>query len=706
MKLHANINTIEKSGDFEESQFSIEASAKAFFILSDGLYSNKILAVVRELSTNAYDSHVDAGKKDVPFDVHLPTRINPTFYIRDYGTSMSHENCMELYTTYFRSTRNNSNDAVGCLGLGSKAPFAYGDSFTVEAYLDGTRRLYNAYKNEDGSPVFSLMDTSDTIETNGIKVSINVNEYDIERFHREARKVYEFFNVRPHFIGDSIEYNQQNKTLVGDTWYFDDNHHDNFIIMGQIAYPIDCSQIIMDGDDQSKKNSRFIEYSSGLRVLVNIGDVDITPSRESLSYSRQTKININKIICTILDEISTKIESEIKNQTSLFKARKKYVQIADQCNSIKTAMESLSKSMLWNEHKLFDHIASESIDIPKMTLKLFEKSSYRAKIDMKIDTNRVHFNNTIRFVIDDLTRGGISRVRQNIKQSDGHVACYYYKLGPTETVDNCALYDILGGATKEDVTFTSTLPKVVRNGNNSYGGSGEPIVQVQVFNEESGNFEDCTMSVKYDNAYYFTESKGDVYISSGGRSVSVPVIEHVLNYLYENYSDEVDGKTFYLVKPFVAKNRNLANRDNWHLGYMFLMNIIDQIIEDNIEDIHDVTYQHRLSNNYRTAQWSTVIEMTRYPSIVRSVVSEYNEYASRLQNISEKVELIKNIASHLGVMIPTKDFKDDKFCMTFDKEIAKYKMLKIILGVPYSTEDKQTIADYMDTVEQSFLNKE
>jgi hypothetical protein len=45
MKLHANTHTIEKSGDFEENQFSIEASAKAFMILSDGLYSNKILAV-------------------------------------------------------------------------------------------------------------------------------------------------------------------------------------------------------------------------------------------------------------------------------------------------------------------------------------------------------------------------------------------------------------------------------------------------------------------------------------------------------------------------------------------------------------------------------------------------------------------------------------------------------------------------------------
>ena len=151
MKLHSSTHIVEKSGNFEENQFSIEASAKAFMILSDGLYSNKILAVIRELSTNAYDSHVDAGREDRAFDVHLPTRLEPFFHVRDYGTSMTHDQCMTLYTTYFRSTRNDSNDSVGCLGLGSKAPFAYADSFTVEAFKDGEKRVYAAHRDSNGS---------------------------------------------------------------------------------------------------------------------------------------------------------------------------------------------------------------------------------------------------------------------------------------------------------------------------------------------------------------------------------------------------------------------------------------------------------------------------------------------------------------------------------------------------------------------------
>jgi hypothetical protein len=77
MKLQNEVNNVVRSDDFEQSNYTIEASAKAFSILSDGLYSNKIRAVIRELSTNAYDAHVEAGKPKVPFNVTMPDRFNP-----------------------------------------------------------------------------------------------------------------------------------------------------------------------------------------------------------------------------------------------------------------------------------------------------------------------------------------------------------------------------------------------------------------------------------------------------------------------------------------------------------------------------------------------------------------------------------------------------------------------------------------------------
>ena len=113
----------------ETGEFRIRNSAKAFSILSSGLYANKIRAIIRELSCNAVDSHVAAGKADVPFEVHLPTALSPWFSIRDFGTGLSHEQVTKIYTTYFESTKTDSNDFIGALGLGSKSPFSYTNNF-------------------------------------------------------------------------------------------------------------------------------------------------------------------------------------------------------------------------------------------------------------------------------------------------------------------------------------------------------------------------------------------------------------------------------------------------------------------------------------------------------------------------------------------------------------------------------------------------
>lgn len=705
MKLHSGTHTVEKSGNFEESKFSIEASAKAFFILSDGLYSNKILAVVRELSTNAYDSHVEAGKVSVPFDVHLPTQLDPTFSIRDYGTSMDHDDCMQLYTTYFRSTRNNSNEAVGCLGLGSKAPFAYADSFTVEAYLNGQKRLYTGYKNEDGSPTFSLLDEMETSEPNGIKVSINVASNDVSRFVHEAKKVYEFFKVRPNFIGEKIQYTSPAKVLEGDSWYFDDNANNNLIIMGQIAYPLDHYQIM--NADADNAESKFVQYSDGLRIFVNIGDVDITPSRESLSYSNETKVNIRSKVKSIASEIAIKIEAEIKSQPTLFKARKKYVQISDQCSSIKSAIESLQKSIMWNDMKLFDSIAGESIEIKnKITCTTFTKHTYRKKIDTEYNAERMHFGNHIKFVVDDLPRGGISRLKQYMREEEyGSISCYVYKLAGHETVDSCLLYVMMGEGTKEDVILTSSLPKVEYNRQSSGGSSDSgPAIQAQVFNEETGRFEPCNMSVKYENAHYFIEAKDEVKI--GYSDVDSNYLAHVLSWVHQNYNDVVGDATFYMVKPSVAKNRKLNERNNWTNGCKLLNEVFADAVEKHRDDI--ITVHSRCSlSNHRNDRWLDVIKMTKTDSRVKQIAQEYNEYTSKIDSIAGDMHIIHTMAQKLHNVTPVNfsnvNTNKEKFASEFDNEMKKYTMLKVASSI-WSESDKRIVADYIDMIEENSTN--
>ena len=57
MKIPEQKKDVSRSADFKESVFKIASTNLAFDILSSKLYEDVPLAIVRELSANAYDSH-------------------------------------------------------------------------------------------------------------------------------------------------------------------------------------------------------------------------------------------------------------------------------------------------------------------------------------------------------------------------------------------------------------------------------------------------------------------------------------------------------------------------------------------------------------------------------------------------------------------------------------------------------------------------
>lgn len=276
----------------EIGEFRIRNSAKAFNILSSGLYANKIRAIIRELSCNAVDSHTAAGKADTPFDVHLPNALEPHFSIRDYGTGLSHEQVTNIYTTYFESTKTNSNSFIGALGLGSKSPFSYTDNFTVTAIKDGKKGIYTAFINEAGVPSIALMLEEATDEPAGVEVKFAVNErWDFDKFRQEARNVYRHFSLKPVILGSSdftfelIDY--ESKDIIPGVHSQKGGYNKSVAVMGNIAYPIELPA----GSDIGGLNNLL---TCGLEMHFAIGELDFQASREGLSYIPLTVESIKR----------------------------------------------------------------------------------------------------------------------------------------------------------------------------------------------------------------------------------------------------------------------------------------------------------------------------------------------------------------------------------------------------------------------------
>jgi hypothetical protein len=270
------------------SEFKINNSAKAFGILSSGLYANKIRAIIRELSCNAVDSHVAAGTTE-NFDLHLPTQLAPYFSVRDYGTGLSHDEVINVYTTYFESTKADSNDFIGALGLGSKSPFSYTDNFSVIAIKDGMKGVYSAFINDHGVPSVVQMGHEPTDERTGVEVKFAVTDRnDFYSFTDEANYVFTYFPIKPNFTGATIKIapvELLKEDLVPGVNQRKSSHYNNQnnAVMGSIAYPIQIPR----GSAAQFSELGFVE-GQGLDLHFALGEIEFQASREGLQYTDKT----------------------------------------------------------------------------------------------------------------------------------------------------------------------------------------------------------------------------------------------------------------------------------------------------------------------------------------------------------------------------------------------------------------------------------
>lgn len=303
MKLHNEAAPVETFGVTESSSFSIAMNAKAFRVLSDSLYENKIGSIVREISCNAYDAHIMAGKKDVPFEIHLPNAFEPWFSVQDYGVGLSPEAIKTVFTVYFSSTKDQSNDAIGAFGLGAKTPFAYTDQFTVTSVVDGTKRIYSAYISGSGVPDIALMDETTTDEQNGVEIRMSVKREDYNRFASEVIEQLQYFKVKPILKNSNTSFREEirNPSYISDNCVvYPNGRYSNYVaIQGNVGYTLNVNTLENSTAALPyKKSISFLNtlHNHDVHLIFPIGSIGVTASREGVEYDDKTVTNICKSI--------------------------------------------------------------------------------------------------------------------------------------------------------------------------------------------------------------------------------------------------------------------------------------------------------------------------------------------------------------------------------------------------------------------------
>jgi len=594
------------------TQYSIKASAKAFKILSDGLYSDKIAAPIRELSTNAYDAHVAKGNTNTPFDVHLPSVAEPWFAIRDYGIGMSKQELETTYTTYFDSNKTHSNDFVGCMGLGSKTPFTLSDAFTVTSIKDGKKTTVINYLDAD-VPNFSIISEENTDEASGTEIKFTPTEaHTYDKLRESAQRILGYFDVTPNLtIGSTKEeVKVPTKRLEGKDWYYVDSqlaHSDSIILMGNVAYPFNFCDV---SDDFEKKYgwSNTYEYRrlvSNLVFRVPIGNLDVTASREEIGWTSEGREYMVNFVERVNNEIKDIMNEQLNDCENFWDARilfnsmvgynEEYYSDIDRNGSGSIGHFKWTEQLSWNGIDVSERYGdvSKNPNLEKMDYRLFwlgspKRNRYHGadQVNRRSDVHGIiPFDADVEFFQNDLPTGSVSRVNHYVRENKNKVVLMFNEFTNKER----KYLKLIGYPNK--IRVTSELEKPPSNRNTSTTTKDKVIAYEKTDDygwNPAGNWsseEEIALNTK-NTIYYVPIRNWKVYFHDSEYSNTCK-LDTLLGKVIEQDDVKIYGIKY-------AQTKKLAKYDN----FKNVFDVISDYIESSFKNKTGSLYQSVIARKF------------------------------------------------------------------------------------------------------------
>ena len=307
---------ISQSSNLQSTSCSIDAEDMRYIAsLLRNNYSDTILATMREIIANAID--VSGGKK---VDVQLPTKIEPNFIVRDYGTGLSEEDMMGLYTKYGKSTKRGSNNAIGGFGIGRFAPLSYTESFVVISINGDSKTSYSIRVDENDDTVVSrLCSESNSGEANGIYVQVPIENQHIENFNLKFKNFSRYLRDNLNVKNNSFDYIEPE--ISCDVFDFFEDSSDYYYRTSQHA---ECNNphILMGGIMYPVNRDDYKNFVKGLVYKADIGEFKLHHSREALEYNNSTVEKLKKASDRIAAALQKRLKAQFDSCDCLYEASK------------------------------------------------------------------------------------------------------------------------------------------------------------------------------------------------------------------------------------------------------------------------------------------------------------------------------------------------------------------------------------------------
>jgi hypothetical protein len=307
-------------GGSQTIDFGISNSAEFFNILSTSLYTNQILAVVREVICNAWDAHIEAGISHIPIEI---TVNKDGFMVQDFGHGIPKDKIGEIYGVYGNSNKKDNGEVTGGFGLGCKSPFAYTDHFEVISCNSGVKTIYQISKSSaqvGGKPGITPVVSIPSDET-GLTVKVSIEYCDVSEFYVDVLRIVRCGEIKARvndILAGVIPFSKGiNEFTLATRWLVSDaaKYDTVYIKYGHIIYPLPYN---------NEYTAEQVHAESIVKKLQKLGNtileefvlilhapahtISVTPSRESLSMQEHTVKTVKELLQKFTTHVDRNIE--------------------------------------------------------------------------------------------------------------------------------------------------------------------------------------------------------------------------------------------------------------------------------------------------------------------------------------------------------------------------------------------------------------
>ncbi len=502
-------------------------------IVQINLYTYPFKSMVRELCSNCLDSlrekrmavNILSGNKQISDyfviregDLYEDSQFDPTYYkpeffdpahavelqyinnhtetrdlfvIKDSGVGLGNRRLEKFFTPGYSSKRLNV-DVLGSYGLGSKSPLAtLVDSYRVISTYEGRRFAFDVYVDKVDSIISKFgidgsinnyieFDTLDnkgdrmlvyyekTSGYNGVEIQVEVKRHNKDQIIEAIKSQLMYFkeDIKAYDVHGSSrsEINFKSNILFeNDDIILSDNHYfskPHFVLKGVNYGLIDFRELDLDA------------RMGNLGIKVDMSNVDVSPSRESITYTPKTRETVLNKYKKVTDEVTKMINDKldaksflewINNANSIYFSNDMVVQD----KVINTLSKLIDKSTLDLEFKSVDgfkvkfasdlkefftpFIKVEQLDLEKF----YSNGAWQGKVKRNGVTNvssihRTHIyfqfvdtiNSVNQYLIKEVSNR-ITLIRPNFFDEDSNEAVSHYVNKTSKAMDKPSLFNFL-----------------------------------------------------------------------------------------------------------------------------------------------------------------------------------------------------------------------------------------------------------------------